>query len=535
MSDAPFQVTGHSASQAANRFGSAPSDPSAPTLGTPAPGATGQARSAAPSETVVAAPVTIARGDGIGPEIMDAVLLMLDAAGAQLDLHEIEIGEQVYRRGVTAGIERASWDTLLNTRVFLKAPITTPQGGGYKSLNVTARKTLGLFANVRPCRAYDPYVPSRHPGMDVVIVRENEEDTYGGIEHRQTPEVTQCLKLITTPGSEKVIRYAFEYARAHGRRKVTCFTKDNIMKITDGLFHRLFEQIGGQYPELEREHRIIDIGTAQMANDPARFDVVVTPNLYGDIVSDVAAEVAGSVGMVGSANIGTQCAMFEAIHGSAPDIAGQNIANPSGLLHAAVMMLDHVGQGEVAARLENAWLRTVEDGFVTADMARMGENPRHIIGTHAFARAVADRLGREPRTLPAAKPRTRKPVSPHQPAPRPRPRKALVGVDVFLDWDQAHRDPNVLGASLSALAGEEFTLKMITNRGVKVWPEGLPETFCTDHWRCRFLPAGDNASVSHAAILALLARINAAGLDFIKTEHLYTFDGERGYTLGQGE
>jgi len=255
-------------------------------------------------------PITFARGNGIGPEIMDATLLILKAGGARLALEEIEIGEAVYLRGISAGIEDSAWDSLRRTKVFLKAPITTPQGGGFKSLNVTARKTLGLFANIRPCVSYSPFVQTKHPVMDVVIVRENEEDTYGGIEYRQTRDVELCLKLITRPGCEKIVRYAFEYARANKRQKVTCFSKDNIMKRTDGLFHRVFEEISAQYPDIAHDHWIVDIGAARLADTPERFDVIVMPNLYGDILSDVAAQIAGSVGLAGSANIGDHCATF---------------------------------------------------------------------------------------------------------------------------------------------------------------------------------------------------------------------------------
>ena len=237
------------------------------------------------------------------------------AAGAQLDLERIEIGESVYNKGLSNGIEPASWESLRRTKVFLKAPITTPQGGGFKSLNVTVRKTLGMYANVRPCASLIPYVSTKHPNMDIVIVRENEEDVYGGIEHRQTNQVAQCLKLISRPGSKRIVRYAFEYARANKRKKVTCFTKDNIMKITDGLFHRTFDEIALEYPEIEHEHWIVDIGAAKMADTPEAFDVIVMPNLYGDVLSDVAAQITGSVGLAGSANIGDHCSMFEAIHG----------------------------------------------------------------------------------------------------------------------------------------------------------------------------------------------------------------------------
>src|SRR5438270_1190451 len=280
-------------------------------------------------------PITVAHGDGIGPEIMEATLHILKEAGAKLQIQKIEIGEKVYLAGNSSGIEPSAWDSLRRTKVFLKAPITTPQGGGFKSLNVTVRKTLGLYANVRPCVAYHPFVATKHPKMDVVIVRENEEDLYAGIEHRQTHDVYQCLKLISRPGSERIVRYAFEYARANNRKKVTCFTKDNIMKLTDGLFHKVFDEIGAEYADIEQEHWIVDIGAAKLADTPEAFDVIVMPNLYGDILSDVAAQIAGSVGLAGSANIGENIAMVEAIHGSAPRRAGQNLANPSGVLLGA--------------------------------------------------------------------------------------------------------------------------------------------------------------------------------------------------------
>src|SRR3984885_8688439 len=306
-------------------------------------------------------PITVAHGDGIGPEIMSATLQILDASGAALEIETIEIGEKVYLRGNSSGIEPSSWDSLLRTKVFLKAPITTPQGGGFKSLNVTTRKTLGLYANVRPCVSYHPFVRTKHHKMDVVIVRENEEDLYAGIEYQLSPEVMECLKLISRPGCEKIVRFAFEYAKTNFRKKVTCFTKDNIMKMTDGLFHKVFDEIAAEYSDIVNEHWIVDIGAAKLADTPEAFDVIVMPNLYGDILSDVAAQIAGSVGLAGSANVGTAASMFEAIHGSAPRRAGQNLANPSGLLLGGVMMLVHIGQWEAAERVHNAWLTTLED------------------------------------------------------------------------------------------------------------------------------------------------------------------------------
>lgn len=252
--------------------------------------------------------ITVAHGDGIGPEIMDATLRILRAANARLNYEEIEIGEKQYLAGQSSGIGEDAWQKVLKNRIVLKAPITTPLGGGYKSLNVTLRKSLRLFSNVRPVRAYMPYVSTHFPKIDMVIVRENEEDLYAGIEHQQTDEVVQSLKLVSRPGCEAICRYALEYALAYGRKKVTCLTKSNIMKHSDGLFQRIFETMAKEerYAGLETEHRIIDIGAAIVAAHPEDLDVVVTLNLYGDIVSDIAALVAGSVGLAGSANIGIQ-------------------------------------------------------------------------------------------------------------------------------------------------------------------------------------------------------------------------------------
>jgi len=478
-------------------------------------------------------PITVAYGDGIGPEIMDATLHIIKAAGARIEIEPIEVGEKVYLRGISAGIEPSAWESLRRTRVFLKAPITTPQGGGYKSLNVTTRVMLGLYANVRPCVSYYPFVDTKHPDMDVVIIRENEEDLYTGIEYRQTHDMVESLKLISRPGSEKIVRYAFEYARSHNRKKVTCFIKDNIMKLTDGLFHKVFNEIAEEYPDIQNESWIVDIGSAKLADTPEAFDVVVLPNLYGDILSDVAAQLAGSVGLAGSANIGDSCAMFEAIHGSAPRRAGQNIANPSGLLLAAVMMLVHISQPDVATLVHNAWLRTVEDGIHTYDIYVEGVSKAKV-GTKEFAEAVIARLGQQPHMLKAVKYTTAPThitdeyVMPGEYSEK----KDLVGVDVFLDWHSGSAEE--LGESFKKVSGHGLELKMITNRGAKVWPEGLPETFCTDHWRCRFMAPHAGDTIQHSQIIALLHHIDEAGYDFIKLENLYDFDGRPAYSAVQG-
>jgi isocitrate dehydrogenase len=478
-------------------------------------------------------PITVAYGDGIGPEIMAATLHIITEAGANIEIEPIEVGEKVYLRGVSAGMEPGAWDSLRRTKVFLKAPITTPQGGGYKSLNVTTRTTFGLYANVRPCVAYYPFVDTKYPDMDVVVIRENEEDTYTGIEYRQTQDMMESLKLISRPGSEKIIRYAFEYARSHKRKKVTCFMKDNIMKLTDGLFHRVFDEIAAEYPDIVNENWIVDIGAAKLADTPQAFDVVVMPNLYGDILSDVAAQIAGSVGLAGSANIGDEYAMFEAIHGSAPRRAGQNLANPSGLLLGAVLMLVHINQPDVAARVHNAWLRTIEDGIHTYDIFVEGVSKQKV-GTKEFADAVVARLGQQPQTLKAVsytspQHEARKRVA----ESRALAKKELVGVDVYLDW----REQNVeqLSVALQRCNGDGLELNVITNRGARLWPNGLPETFKTDHWRCRYLSPTKGSPISHAQIISLLQRIGESGFDFIKTENLYTFDGQIGYSSAPGE
>ena len=409
-------------------------------------------------EQAVETPITVAYGDGIGPEIMAATLDILTKAGAKLKPQVIEVGEKIYQHGFVSGISPDGWKSLRDSKVFLKAPVTTPPGGGLKSVNVTIRKAFGLYANVRPCVAYAPHVRALSPEMNVVVIRENEEDLYAGIEHRQTDDVVQCLKLISRSGSERVIRYAFEFARANGRRKVTCLTKDNIMKLTDGLFHRVFDEVSLGFPEIIAEHLTVDHGIGKIVSEPTLFDVVVAPNLYGDIASDLAAEAAGSIALVGSANIGHHGAMFEAVHGSAPAIAGTDTANPSGLLLASLMLLQHIGQYEVANRVHRAWLRTLEDGIHTADCYAKQHSAKRV-GTKAFAAAVIQRLGSNPRHLLAVSPRIPIPQRPLAQPDEPMPEKELVGVDVFVHW--RGESPDSLARTLQEIDSNGFGLSMI--------------------------------------------------------------------------
>src|SRR5258708_3699141 len=367
--------------------------------------------------------------------------------------------------------------------------------------------------------------------MDVVVVRENEEGLYAGIEYQMTPEVMSCIKLTSRPGSEKIVRYAFEYARLHNRKKVTCFMKDNIMKMTDGLFHKVFDEIGVGYPEIEKEVWIVDIGAAKMADTPEAFDVIVMPNLYGDILSDVAAQIAGSVGLAGSANVGDKCAMFESIHGSAPRRAGQNLANPSGLLLGSVLMLVHINQPEAAERVHNAWLRTIEDGVHTYDVFTEGVSTQKV-GTKEFAAAVIARVGQKPNRL--------KPVAyakrPEEAAKAPAKFAAntttmeLKGIDVFVYWPS--RNPNELADAVGKLAGDGLTLQVIDNRGVKVWPAGMGETFCPDSFRCRYISSGE---AGMARLPEMPHPIAQAGIDIALMQTLRSFDGQTGYSMVQGQ
>ena len=479
--------------------------------------------------------VTVAYGDGIGPEIMEATMYVLEKAGAELDYEVVELGEKVFKRGILNGIEPKAWESIRKNRLLLKAPITTPQGGGYKSVNVTMRKSFGQFANVRPVRTFDGFVQSKHNGVDMVIIRENEESLYAGIEYRQTHDTCHAVKLISRTGTELIVRYAFEYARANGRKKVTCLVKDNIMKVTDGLFHQVFNLIGQEYPEIEKDSLIVDIGMARIADTPERFDVVVCENLYGDIVSDIASQVSGSVGLAGSMNIGSGCAMFEAVHGSAPDIAGKGIANPSGLMNAAVLMLYHIGQGQVAAKIGNALLYTLENGQHTGDIAK---DKSKALSTMEFAKAVAANLGKKPSTLKAFAEGSGEPVK----LPRAEDTtqsirtKRMTGVDVFLDYDGD--DFTLLGAKVEECSTGKLGLEAVSSRGMVVFDPGKrdakPEVPpVTDLWACRFV--GEEGGVTNEDVRAVLHNLEALGLEWVKIENLYTFDHVPGFGVRSGD
>lgn len=484
----------------------------------------------------ITTPITVAYGDGIGPEIMQAVLAILQKAEASLRVEAIEVGEKLYNKNYTSGIEPRSFESISNTGILLKSPITTPQGGGYKSLNVTLRKSLGLYANIRPAISYHPFISTMHPKLDIVVVRENEEDLYSGIEYRHTHNMRESVKLISRTSSEKIIRYAFEYALQNNRKKVTCLSKDNIMKFSDGLFHKVFDEIATEYKHIQNEHYIVDIGTAKIATKPEDFDVVVTENLFGDIISDITAEISGSVGLAGSANIGTDFAMFEAIHGSAPMIAGKDIANPSGLINAAIMMLIHIGDMDAANLIENAWKKTIEDGIHTADIYNPACSTQKV-GTQDFAHAVCLNLGQNPQKLPVANYQSLPNIlekKPFIPQIITNEKKELVGTDIYINFNT--NSAHVIADKLGKLVPSDLKLHSISSKGLQLWPRDEEFVNISDHWCCRFLSNQKaNKIITHLQIAKFIEILSNNNIDFIKIENLYEFDSVRGYSLAQGE
>lgn len=459
--------------------------------------------------TAKRAKIAVAMGDGIGPEIMDATLRILKAAGARLDIEEVTVGEKAYLAGETKGISDADFARLESVDAFLKAPLNTPQGKGYSSVNVAIRKHFDLFTNIRPSVSLEPVINSRSgaKGVDLVMIRENLEDLYAGIENRPSADVTVGRKVITKSESERIIRTAFEYARVNGRKKVTAISKDNIQKFTDGTnFHDVFDEVAADYPEIEPEFYIADIGLARLGPRAADFDVVVTQNMYGDIGSDVVGESLGSIGISGSANIGANFAMFEAVHGTAPDIAGQDIANPTGLLMASVMMLNYLGQSDVAEKLHDALLTTLESGFMTGDVYG-GDYATHKVGTTDFANAVIAHMGQKPRTL---EPADYSAVQDGFTIPEFKYTHIVddfntVGVDIGI---ATLDDDHTLAADIQSLCPHELDLKEIRSvRGDKIWPDGA-EVFGSDYLTARFMfadAAEDDAQKMRAVANLMMA------------------------------
>ena len=475
-------------------------------------------------------PVTLIHGDGIGPEVVAAARRILDAAGAAIEWEEAAAGAAVFRQGLATGVPASTIDSILRTRTVLKGPLETPVGYGEKSANVTLRKMFEMYGNVRPVRELpNVRTPFSGRGIDLVVVRENVEDLYAGIEHMQTPNVAQSLKLISRPGCEKIVRLAFELARSEGRRTIHCAHKANILKLTQGLMKRTFEEVAREYPDLEAKTIIMDNCAHQLVRAPEQFEIIVTTNLAGDILSDLTAGLVGGLGVAPAANLGNGVAMFEPVHGSAPDIAGQGIANPTAMILSAVLMLRYIGQVEVAATIENAVLVTLEEGrSLTRDL--VGAQG---VGTAEFTDAVIANLGRSSAHWHARShgSYTMPPPASELMATPPTTRR-VMGVDVFVE---AHSAPEALGQQVEALAeGTPFRLKLVSNRGSKVYPPMGGLTECLDLWRCRFVLRDGNAEVDDAQIFDLVARV-AAQYRWMHLEKLQEFDGAAAYTKAQGE
>jgi len=474
--------------------------------------------------------VTVIAGDGIGPEVVSAARRVVEATGVALTWEVCEAGERVFARGLPSGVPQETLDSIQRTRVVLKGPLATPIGSGQKSANVTLRKLFETFGNVRPIREMPGVAtPFSGRGIDLVVVRENVEDLYAGIEHLQTPGVAQCLKIMSRKGCDKIVRLAFEIAVAEGRRRVHCATKANIMKLTEGMMKRAFDDIALEYPTIEARHILVDNCAHQLVRSPETFDVLVTSNMNGDILSDLTSGLIGGLGFAPGANIGADIAMFEAVHGSAPDIAGRNVANPTALILSAAMMLRHTGALDAARAVEDATLATLEQGVHTADVRAEGS-----ISTTAFTDAVIENLGRHATTTRAREHReVRMPrLSPARDYVRAE-RRRTAGVDVFIE---AASSPEELGQSLERIAEDTaFRLKMISNRGTKVYPAVSAATDCVDHWRCRFVlrDAAPEREVD-LAILALVARV-ALQHRWMHLEKLLEIDGVEAFTKAQGE
>ncbi len=456
--------------------------------------------------------VTLIKGDGIGPEIAESLIRIFDAAHVPVEWEEAIAGlEAIEKFG--NGVPPETLESIKRNGVAIKGPTTTPVGGGHKSVNVTIRKTLELYANVRPARSI-PGAPSRYDNIDLLVIRENIEDTYGGIEHMQTPNVAQCLKLITRQGSMAIARYAFETARKLGRKRVTAVHKANIHKITDGLFLESFRQVAAEYTDIEADDVIVDNCCMQLVSKPEQFDMLVLPNLFGDIVSDLCAGLVGGLGVAPGGNIGRDCAVFEAVHGSAPDIAGKGLANPTALLLSSVQMLQYMGLYDHADVINDALLKTLNAGQRTRDLG--GE-----LSITEFTDAIIGNMH----------PVRHEDVSDEEPVRVTHPVPAdisedwtLVGADIFTEWS----------GELAPMPKEVGPLKltMMSNRGTKVYPGPQPDIMIVDHHRCRYTSDGP---VTTSDVLAVLTKLEEMGIRWCHVELLNTANGQPRYSKAQGE
>jgi isocitrate dehydrogenase len=480
--------------------------------------------------TLTKTKVTALPGDGIGPEVMAATMKILAAANAPIEWEMAEAGGEVFKKGSATGVPRETLDSITANGLALKSPLETPVGYGGKSANVTLRKYFELYANIRPVRELPGVTtPFTGRGIDMVIVRENVEDVYAGIEHMQTTTVAQCLKLMTAPGCERIVRAAFAVAKAEGRKKDTTATK-----LTEGMMKRVSERVGLEFPEFAQDHIIIDNCAHQLVIAPEQFDVIVTSNMNGDIISDLAAGLVGGLGIAPSSNLGDHVAMFEAVHGSAPQIAGKGLANPTALLSAAIMMLRHISAFEVAETIEQALFITLAEGKnLTGDLSPRG----HGVGTTAFTDQVIANLGRASNLPSRSYQKIELTAWPELTAHTEPGRRELVGIDVFLESDLRSEE---LGRALEAVAEDTpFRLNGVSNRGVQVYPSSGGQTFLVDHFAARFMlkhpiPLIDSSASGQPEISYLVQRIGAK-FAWMHIEKLQAFDGKDAFERPQGE
>jgi isocitrate dehydrogenase len=481
--------------------------------------------------------VAVAKGDGIGPEIMEAVINVFNAAKVPLEYQFVDMGKWVFDKGFSNGMTPEAKATIEELGLLFKGPMETPKGKGVKSVNVTARKTWNTYANDRHFQTLsgvDTVFSKAGIHIDLTIVRENIEDTYGGIEHMLTQDVALCRRFITRPGSEQVIRYAFEMAKKKGAKRITCGHKANIMKLTDGLFLEVFKEVAKEYPELNADDVIVDDLCMKLVSRPDLFDVIVLTNLQGDIVSDLCAGLVGGLGFAPSSNIGDHISIFEAVHGTAPDIAGKNIANPTSLLLSGLSMLRHLGLMEQAIIIENALLFTLESGVHTGDF---GDKSIPFVNTTVFTQAIIDNLGKQP----AKNPRPMLPnfeVKPSNAKLEKNPmlqsnlneQHKIVGVDFFIESNQ---QPQFIADKLSAHCSDTLQLVTISNRGTQVWPTGSVFTNLINQYRCRFETVNE-LPLSQQEVLALYGALSK---DFTvcSLEILNMWGDKKAYSLAQGQ
>ncbi len=473
--------------------------------------------------------ITVIPGDGVGPEVMDATLAIIQASGAKIEWETCHAGASIFKQGLPTGVPQSTLDSINKTRVVLKGPLETPIGYGEKSANVTLRKLFETYGNIRPVRELPGVTtPYTGRGIDLVVVRENVEDLYAGIEHLQTPSVAQCLKVISEKGCEKIVRLGFEFARSQGRKRVHCASKSNIMKMTEGLLKRTFETIASEYPDIESAHIIVDNCAHQLVKKPEQFDVIITTNMNGDILSDLTSALIGGLGFAPSANLGQNIAIFEAVHGSAPKYTGQNSINPTALIFSGVMMLRHLGEFAAANAIEQAVIVTLESGVLTRDVV----GDAKATSTTDFTQAIIRNLGK---TSPQYPSRDYKAISlskvTTKPASTPA-KRSVIGVDVFVESELS---PEALGKALEGtLQGLDVVLKLIDNRGTKVYPSPGTQLDCVNAFRARIFKTESESNLSDAVILEILTRIGREHR-WCHVEKLQDFDGKLSFTKAQGE